>query len=69
MQLLPMAAQAGRYQRDVFAATRCKAASASQLFAATLLTAAVFLLPAPGAQEARASAVVVEIPDNSAVLR
>lgn len=69
MQLSPMAAQAGRHQRDVFAAARRKAASASPLFATTLLTAAVFLLPAPGAREARASAVAVEIPDNSAVLR
>ncbi len=56
MQISTMVAQADRQRRGVFAMAKRKAASASPLLATTLLTAAIFLLPAPGAQEARASA-------------
>ncbi|MCO5147550.1 MAG: hypothetical protein M9895_15390 [Aquamicrobium sp.] len=70
MQSSPMAAYAVRPRHGLVSAARRKAASASPLLATTLLTAAVFLLPAPGArQQAQASAGQIEVPNVPAALR
>lgn len=64
MQTSPTAAFAIRSRHGFVSAARRRVASASPLLATTLLTAAVFLLPAPGArQEAQASSGQITIPD------
>ena len=68
MQFFPMVGHADRHRRDAVAAARRKLASASPLLAATLLTAAAFLLPAPGTQEALASAAEIPVSNHPAAL-
>lgn len=70
MQSSPTSAFAARPRHRLVAAARRQVASASPLVATTLLTAAVFLLPAPGAQqEAQAFAGRFEVPNVPAALR
>ena len=62
MHSSPMAAIAARPQQGLVSMARRRAASVSQFIATTLLTGAVFLLPATGARhEAQASTGAVEI--------
>ncbi len=70
MKLSPVVSLAARQQHDVLSLVRRRVISASPVLATTLLTAAIFLLPAPGVrQQAQASSAQVSTLNNPAAFR